>query len=281
MARIDWKNLLERAQEAASYPTTTNYAAIRLGSFARDIDRELARRADGKAAKTPLTARQRAFAEKLISESRVRHINHRTEAAAAVTDDAGNILMDPDAGPWEPACSLAPVRIAFFDAVIAKDEERQRQCEEVVRAMLSDRDALTAWLREAAQMRGTTPDAIAEELSLHTSLKKGHVSSRAAARAILRFWPETWTVERVGRAKQGAWGDWTCTVQVCSHMTSGLLMFWTGLTRDGEPPVTEGDNLVVESGVVSRWGDPDDRYIARGRSYPAKSFARRVKLRVV
>lgn len=279
MARIDWKNLLERAQEAAAFPTTTNYASIRLRSFALDIDRELARRADGKAAKTPLTARQRAFAEKLINESRVRHINYRAEAAAAVTDDAGNILVDPAATPWEPACSLAPVRIAFFDAVIAKDEERQRQCEEVVRAMLSDRDALTDWLREAAQMRGSTLDAIAEELSLHTSLKKGHVSSRAAAQAILRFWPETWTVERVGPRRMGAWGDWTCTVQV--RCGDGLLMFWTGLTRDGEPPVAEGDKLVVGSGFVSRWGDPDDRFITRGRSYPSKTFARRVKLRTI
>jgi hypothetical protein len=254
-------------------PSTGSWARSRLVSLREQIEHEMTRRKAGRKARTPLTSNQREFLARLIRESEEKQEAWRNDPRPR--DEQGNTIVDPGDTAWAPSGMLAAAIPLYYDAVKSRDEERQRQCEEFVRSLLSTPEDLRAWLREAAQARGTTLDAIAEQLSLHTSLKKGRVSSRAAARNILRFWPETFTVHKTFGVSEDFWGNRRLLCILRSD-SGGQVRLWLG-HRGAHRDIREGHRVTIESATVAQWGD-DEREVWKGFSYPSRTRLRRVTL---
>ena len=273
MARINWQELSGHAYECINMPSTGSWARSRLVSLREQIEHEMTRRKAGRKARTPLTNKQREFLARLIRESEEKQEAWRNDPRPR--DEQGNTIVDPGDTAWAPSGMLAAAIPLYYDAVKSKDEERQRQCEEFVRSLLATPEDLQEWLREAAQARGTTLDDIAAQLSLHTSLKKGRVSSRSAARAILRFWPETFTVHKTFGVSEDAWGNGR-RLCILRSDSGGQVRLWLG-HRGAHRDIQEGHRVTIVSAVVAQWGD-GEREVWKGFSYPSRTRLRRVTL---
>lgn len=258
---IDWNELRESYLAASTQTHATPYEKRVLGDMARRIEW-----AKQKSGRRFLTAKQRAFADKLIAaanERKTARDNHE-----GPKDEHGNVLVDPEAEAWTPQGDLATAQDMYHDQRRAKPAERDkhvmRQCEEFVRSLLQD-DALPAyieWLRTEYDLATTEELDALLGTQLVKALAKGRITNRGTAEALLRAMPGVWTVVRVGKASYNDFGmSYPYTLE---NQHGARIQWWTGCYNNRPPEV--GHKCRISSATVKKWGG--DRWVStRGFSY--------------
>lgn len=271
--RINWTETAKRYTEAAASPGANKFHRRVLLDMAARVEAEVARRAGGARAKTPLSPRARSFAERLLLE-----VNEREEASRSAPKDAdGNILVDPDAHPWKPPTlvgGLWPALVrAYGSAKANRDKAAEAAAEQLASAVIEGEDlvGLLEYYKQTSQLSLAELESLLKlEGKLARALDKGRLTVKPAGRKLVSMIPGRWIVAREGQwSTSGAFPSRPITLE--RPADKARLLWWTG----GAVP-RKGTEVLVISAVVVKIPH-DDRRVVSGRSYPEATSVRRLR----